>query len=471
MVTRRPAAAAATAALVVGLLLSALATLTPAPAGAADEVPTPADPAKAAEAGRQAEASQADGERAPQTGASPGFLNYRVFATQYEPLTPGSIEVAVPDKCAKFAALGNTTALANHGCPAGYGLGLDYRVVVTLDDGRSATFPVKDVGPWNVDDNYWNSAEAGSPRPRRLFTDLPRGRPEATAAFNDNYHTVANCKDVNHQPTTVTDGADQFDRCVLNPAGIDLSMAAVDQLGLARGQNVFLTATFLWEPVVAGAKPSIARGATRYLRQTRSSGVADFIYTYGIPTDIPLVGDWDGNGTETPGVFREGKFYLRNSNNSGVADLIFDYGIPTDHPIVGDWNGDGVDTIGVFREGRWYQRNTNNSGVADWIWAYGDTTDLPVVGDWNGNGTDTFAVVRNGTWFTTNHFDSGVAEDIFGYGNPGDLPIAGDWDGNGTESPGVVRDGTWYLANALNRGFADVIFGYGSPGDFPLPWQ
>jgi hypothetical protein len=458
------------AALAVALLLWAVAG--PAPAGAADEIPTPDDPAKAAEAGRQAEAAQAEGERPPQTGASPGFLTYRVFATQYEPNTPGSVEVAVPDKCAKFAALGNTGALSSNGCPAGYGTGLDYRVVVTLDDGRSATFPVKDVGPWNVDDNYWDSAEAGNPRPRRLFADLPQGRPEAAAAFNDGYHTVTNCNDVNHQPTTQTRGADQFGRCVLNPAGIDLSVAAVDQLGLARGQNVFLTATFLWEPVVAGAKPSIARGFTRYLRQTRSSGVADFTYTYGVATDIPVMGDWDGNGTETPGVYRDGRYYLRNSNTSGVADIVLDYGIPTDHPIVGDWNGDGVDTIGVFREGRWYLRNTNNSGVADSVWAYGDTTDLPVVGDWNGNGTDTFAVVRNGTWFTTNHFDSGVAEDVFGYGNPtGDIPIAGDWDGNGTETPGVVRSGTWYLVNGLNRGFADVNFGYGDPGDFPLPWK
>jgi len=52
-----------------------------------------------------------------------------------------------------------------------------------------------------------------------------------------------------------------------------------------------------------------------------------------------VVGDWDGNGTDTIGVFRNGVFYLRNSNTNGFADLAFTYGQPGDVPVVGDWNG------------------------------------------------------------------------------------------------------------------------------------
>jgi hypothetical protein len=55
----------------------------------------------------------------------------------------------------------------------------------------------------------------------------------------------------------------------------------------------------------------------------------------------PVVGDWDGNGTTTIGVFDPsiGNFYLRNSNSAGVADLSIFFGGSGDIPIAGDWDG------------------------------------------------------------------------------------------------------------------------------------
>ena len=40
---------------------------------------------------------------------------------------------------------------------------------------------------------------------------------------------------------------------------------------------------------------------------------------------------------------------LRNFNSNGIANISFNYGAYTDRPIVGDWNRDGVDTPGVVR--------------------------------------------------------------------------------------------------------------------------
>ncbi len=54
---------------------------------------------------------------------------------------------------------------------------------------------------------------------------------------------------------------------------------------------------------------------------------------------IPLVGDWDGDGDDTVGIYRNSAFYLRNSNTAGPADLAFNYGIPGDTQLVGDWEG------------------------------------------------------------------------------------------------------------------------------------
>ena len=64
------------------------------------------------------------------------------------------------------------------------------------------------------------------------------------------------------------------------------------------------------------------------------------VFDYGNPTgDLAVTGDWDGNGSTTPGVVRNGTWYLRNANTSGVADLSFAYGNPGDLAITGDWDG------------------------------------------------------------------------------------------------------------------------------------
>ncbi|MEN3316092.1 MAG: hypothetical protein V7605_2326 [Acidimicrobiaceae bacterium] len=214
--------------------------------------PGPADENEAAAAGRQARAGAGLSKAAGFAAATPAsvgpqqFTSARVFATQYNPTPPGSFDVALPDKCAKFAALGLTSTLSATGCPPGYAVGLDYRVVVTRDNGQSAVIPLKDSGPWNIDDNYWDYGP-NTPRPRRFAADLPPGVPETQAAFSNGYHSSANCLDLNGQPTGHAGGTDQFGRCVLNPAGIDLSRAAASQLGIAG--NDWVTVTFLWEPL------------------------------------------------------------------------------------------------------------------------------------------------------------------------------------------------------------------------------
>ena len=66
------------------------------------------------------------------------------------------------------------------------------------------------------------------------------------------------------------------------------------------------------------------------------------------PGDTPLLGDWDGDGLATPGMYREsnGFAYLTNEfpadGSVAVGDpaLTFFYGIPGDQVFVGDWDGD-----------------------------------------------------------------------------------------------------------------------------------
>ncbi|MBV8981459.1 MAG: hypothetical protein JO086_11210 [Acidimicrobiia bacterium] len=48
-------------------------------------------------------------------------------------------------------------------------------------------------------------------------------------------------------------------------------------------------------------------------------------------------------------------------------------------PVVGDWNGDHAETPGVRRGNTWFLRNSNSSGVADLSFGFGDTSDVPRV--------------------------------------------------------------------------------------------
>src|SRR5262245_46215587 len=91
--------------------------------------------------------------------------------------------------------------------------------------------------------------------------------------------------------------------------------------------------------------------ASWYLHDHNAAGAPTTpVFRYGAPGWHALLGDWDGNGTNTVGVFdpATATWYLKNSNSSGAPDIApFRYGAPGWIPVVGDWDGNGTTTIGV----------------------------------------------------------------------------------------------------------------------------
>jgi photosystem II stability/assembly factor-like uncharacterized protein len=215
-----------------------------------------------------------------------------------------------------------------------------------------------------------------------------------------------------------------------------------------------------------------------YLRNSNTTGFPDITVPFGAPGDIPVVGDWDGNGTMTIGLYRPSTstFYLRNSNTIGFPDVSVSFGDGPggDLPIVGDWNGDGVWTIGVYRPSTstFYLRNSNTIGFPDLSIPFGAVGDLPIVGDWNGDGTTTIGLYRpvGSIFYLRNSNTVGFPDITVGYGASGDMPIVGDWDGNGTVTIGVYRasGSIFYLRNSNTTGFPDLSIPFGAAGDKPL---
>ena len=84
--------------------------------------------------------------------------------------------------------------------------------------------------------------------------------------------------------------------------------------------------------------------------------------------DLPVAGDWNGDGKDKIGVFRPdtGVFYLDYNGNRTLdsGDITTSFGMKGDEPVAGDWNGDGKDEIGVLRAGNFYL-DYNGDGSLD----------------------------------------------------------------------------------------------------------
>ncbi|MEP7287880.1 MAG: FG-GAP repeat protein [Chloroflexota bacterium] len=218
---------------------------------------------------------------------------------------------------------------------------------------------------------------------------------------------------------------------------------------------------------------------TFFLRSSNTTGVASVATPLGITTDLPMAGDWNGDGIDTIGVYRSdtGQFFLRDSNMASAPIVYsFSLGMTGDLPMAGDWNGDGKDSVGVFRpsNGLIYLKNELSTGFADFQMIMGVPGDLPLTGDWNGDGSDSPGIYRpaTATFYLTNQVCncSTFGEYAATMGVSGDLPFAGDWDGDGKTGIGVFRptNGLIYLKDEPTSGFADLQIVFGIANDLPV---
>ena len=221
-------------------------------------------------------------------------VTFRIYATR-EGLVGGTTSnghVIQPQD--HFVALPCVCALSSKG-------GNEFQVRIQYQD-KSVTAPVWDVGPWNIDDNYWD------PPAKRKYPNLPQGQPEATAAYYDNYNG----------------GLDGRGRKVQIPAGIDIGDGTFADLGMT--DSGWVTVTFLW---MKPARPSLAQlGAL-------PAGYTD-IQTVYYGDRPPL----DGVIAKDPGLYT---YFPQTQHN--VPQPLMDY-----WNAHGSWRNIGLPISEVFRE-------------------------------------------------------------------------------------------------------------------------
>jgi hypothetical protein len=226
----------------------------------------------------------------------------------------------------------------------------------------------------------------------------------------------------------------------------------------------------------------VFKGGIWSLRNTNTTGIADITTVFGNPTgDLPVVGDWNGDGVDTIGVYRsaEGKLYLSNSNTAPTAalTLALTFGNPGDTPFAGRWDASMTqDGVGVYRpsNGILYQKKALTSGSSDYFAIFGNPGDQAVAGDWNGDGFDSIGVYRaaDQKWYLSNNgTPNGItsADLNFVWTIGPNAPIVGDWNGDKTTTVGyLTASGNFVLHPANAASGADTVFPFGPTGAIPV---
>jgi hypothetical protein len=174
-------------------------------------------------------------------------------------------------------------------------------------------------------------------------------------------------------------------------------------------------------------------------------GAVDRVSVFGTAGDLPVSGDWNDDGTTEISIFRPSTAqYYRDYNGNGAwdgpaTDRVSGFGIAGDLPVSGDWNGNGVAEIGVYRPSTSvYYRDYNGNGnwdgpTTDRSSVFGINGDVPISGDWNTDGITEIGIFRpsshifyedyngNGVW------NGALTDRSYSFGITGDSPATGKW--------------------------------------------
>lgn len=116
----------------------------------------------------------------------------------------------------------------------------------------------------------------------------------------------------------------------------------------------------------------------------------------------PVIGDWDGDGLDNVGLYRDSdpeaqrqiaRFHLGPDREPHPILPIEElwrvpFGARGDLPVAGDWDGDGDDEVGVWRvvrgEGTFFLDADLSGGIAEFSpIPLGESGDLPLAGNWD----------------------------------------------------------------------------------------
>lgn len=180
--------------------------------------------------------------------------------------------------------------------------------------------------------------------------------------------------------------------------------------------------------------------------------------------------DFDGDGRADRAVFYQGTWYVAKSGG-GSSQL--GWGGAGDVPVPGDYDGDGVTDLAIYRPSNrtWYV-SLSHGGTLTKTWVASLTAnDVPVPGDYDGDGKTDLAVFRPalGTWYIALSSTGYTGNTTSTLGVLGDIPVPADYDGDAKTDLAVFRrsTSTWIILQSRTGTIQTTQWGTG--GDAPVP--
>src|SRR5690606_29187952 len=92
-----------------------------------------------------------------------------------------------------------------------------------------------------------------------------------------------------------------------------------------------------------------------------------------------LIGDFDADGFDDRFWFHDGQWTIELAGDKTAPAQTVAFGAAGDVPLVGDWNGDGKADLGVYRQGTFLLKATTSQGDYGYEFVLGGASSIPLV--------------------------------------------------------------------------------------------
>ncbi len=190
-------------------------------------------------------------------------------------------------------------------------------------------------------------------------------------------------------------------------------------------------------------------------------------YEFGAVGDKPAQADYDGDGRTDAAVFRpsDNNWYVLGTTNGFYYST---WGASGDTPVSADYDGDGKADIAVWRSSNNTFYSVNSTGGNTQTIPFTQSSTQPVCGDYDGDGKADFAIKSGADWIIRNSATPATPVTI-PWQLATDTPVPNDYDGDGKVDIATWRDsnGTWYIRQSATGTLRQQP--WGQPGDIPVP--